>query len=83
MADHKKNEVLINKWSNFFNIIFDPWVLLLLLGTIIFIYYSTGLEDKKLLSIVTLIISLISGLLGGIIANRWAQMTELKVLVLS
>lgn len=81
MEESKNKQTLKDKWGSFFNVILDPWVIIMLIATVAFIYYSTQTEDKKLLAIITLIISLVSGLLGGIIANRWAQMTELKVLV--
>lgn len=81
MDDNKNKQSLKDKWGNFLNVMLDPWVVIMLIATTAFIYYSTQTEDKNLLAIITLIISLLSGLLGGIIANRWAQMTELKVLV--
>lgn len=80
--EEKKNQITLKeKWENFFNIILDPWVILLLVATVVFIICSTQTTDNKIAPILTLIISLMSGLLGGIIANRWAQMTELTVLV--
>ncbi len=81
MEESKNEQTLKEKWAIFFNVILDPWVIIMLISTVAFIHYSTQTEDKKLLAIITIIISLVSGLLGGIIANRWAQMTELKVLV--
>lgn len=80
MEDKSKNS-LKYKWSNFINVMLDPWVVLLLISTIAGIFYSIKIEDKNIFAILTLIISIASGLLGGIIASRWAQMTELKVLV--
>ena len=81
MGQEKNDINLKDKWNNFFNVIFDPWVLFLLILTIIFIVYSSTTDDKNVLAILTLVITLLAGLLGGIISNRWAQMTELKVLV--
>jgi hypothetical protein len=81
MEESKNKQNLKEKWGSFFNVMLDPWVIIMLLATVAFIYFSTQTEDKNLIAIITLIISLVSGLLGGIIANRWAQMTELKVLV--
>jgi hypothetical protein len=81
MEESKNKQNLKEKWGSFFNVMFDPWVIIMLLATVAFINYSTQTEDKNLIAIITLIISLVSGLLGGIIANRWAQITELKVLV--
>jgi|GEM_PF-815913 len=82
MDDNSKSEnSLKNKWSNFMKVVFDPWVLCLLIITGVFVYFSGEVDNKSFIPLITLIISLVSGLLGGIIANRWAQMTELKVLV--
>jgi hypothetical protein len=81
IEESKNQQNLKDKWSIFLNVILDPWVVILLIATISFINYSIRTEDKKLIAVITLIISLASGILGGIIANRWAQMTELRVLV--
>lgn len=81
MEENKNKITLKERWGSFFNIILDPWVIVLLIATVVFIIYSTQIKNNQILAISTLIISLISGLLGGIIANRWAQMTELTVLV--
>lgn len=77
------NNSLYKKWKNFLNVILDPWVIILSLATVYFIYFSNlpGTTDKNIISILTLIISLFSAILGGILANRWAEITELKVLV--
>ena len=81
MEENKNKPSIRDKLANFFNVMLDPWVIILLIATCTFIYYSTQTKETSLIALFTLIISLISGLLGGIIANRWAQMTELKVLV--
>jgi len=81
LQDRNKKYSLKGKWNDFFKVVFDPWVILLLVLTIIFIIYSANSADKSILGILTLVITLLSGLLGGVITNRWAQMTELKVLV--
>jgi predicted nucleic acid-binding Zn-ribbon protein len=81
MEESNNRQTLKDKWGNFCNVIFDPWVFIMLLMTIVFICYSNQTDNKNLVSIITLIISLLSGILGGIVANKWDQMTELKVLV--
>lgn len=81
MEENKNKESLKDKWCNFFNVLFDPWVIIMLAATILLIIYSSETDNQELETIINLIISLSSGLLGGIIANKWAQMTELKVLV--
>ena len=81
MEEYKNVQTLKEKWKIFINLILDPWVVVLIIMTFAFIHYSAQIEDKKTLAIIAVIISLVSGVLGGVIANRWAQMTELKVLV--
>ncbi|MBI5326487.1 MAG: YrzE family protein [Ignavibacteriae bacterium] len=77
-----KNKIsLKEKWVNFFNLIWDPLVVFLVILTAIFIYFSNIPLNKNILSVLILIITLVSGLLGGVIANKWAEMTEFKVLV--
>ncbi|MEI7509035.1 MAG: hypothetical protein WCJ62_06170 [Flavobacterium sp.] len=79
----KEKKTLCNKWKDFFNVVLDPWVLILLAATICFICYSNSpnTKDKNIISILTLIISLFSAIIGGILANRWSQMADEKVLV--
>ena len=79
----KENNNLCNKWKDFLNVVLDPWVLILSFATILFICYSNSpsTTDKNLISVLTLIISLFSAIIGGILANRWSQMTDEKVLV--
>jgi hypothetical protein len=81
MIEVNNKHSLKEKWKGFFDIVFDPWVLLMTIATIIFICYSLNTDNKELIAISTLIISLCSGLLGGIIVNKWSHLTELKVLV--
>jgi hypothetical protein len=74
---------LKEKWGIFLVLLFDPWVIIMLSATLFLLNYSNSIIDEKLRTILSLILSLVSGLLGGILSNRWAQMTELKVLVAS
>ena len=78
-----KNYSLIKKWGKFLLVILDPWVITLAIATIYFIYYSNKPKtvDKNILTILTLFISLFSAILGGVLANKWAEITEAKVLV--
>lgn len=79
--ENNKDRSLKEKWSNFFDIIFEPAVIILIVFVTFFIYYSNQTTDKTILAIVSIGISIFSSLLGGIIAHRWAEMTEQKVLV--
>lgn len=86
MGNQNNEQSLKQKWKNFLNVLFDPWVLALLIMTIgLGIYFnrisSDPTSNKDVLAIFTTIITVISGLLGGMISHKWAQMTEMKVLV--
>lgn len=72
---------LKQRWVDFFKVFGDPWVIILFISTLVLIYISTDSEDKKLVGILNFIISLTSGLLGGLITLRLSQITELTVLV--
>jgi len=81
MEKNNDNLSLKIKWSYFFKTVFDPWVLSLLATTIVLICLMNTEKFQILAPVLSLFLSLISGLLGGIISNRWSQMTETKVLV--
>lgn len=74
-----KND-LCEKWIFFITLILDPWVIISLLVTLFLIYVSTKPELKNFELFLNLLITLTSGLLGGIIANKWSVLTETKVL---
>ena len=84
--DQNSGQSLRHKWSSFLNVLLDPWVISLLVLTIILWIYlnrisSNQSSNRDVIAILTTIVSVVSGLLGGVIANRWSQMTEMKVLV--
>lgn len=61
----------IRKWKTFFNIVFDPWVILLTLLVYYLAYHVpnadwSGQVSKQIATIFTVMISIVSGLLGGI-----------------
>lgn len=71
---------LCEKWRFFMTLIFDPWVIISLIIILFLIYVSTKPELKNFELFLNLLITLTSGLLGGIIANKWSILTETKVL---
>lgn len=73
---------LKERWSTFINIILDPWVLILILGVITLILISSktsGNESLKLL--LTVLISIVSSVLGGLFVKRWSDINEEKIIV--
>jgi hypothetical protein len=79
--ENNKDQSLRLKWKYFINILFDPWIISLLLLVFILLYSSNNVADKNIQSFMTIVISVVSSLLGGIVAHRWAEKTELKVLI--
>lgn len=70
---------LCEKWKFFMTLILDPWVLISIVITLFLIYISTKPELKDFELFLNLLITLTSGLVGGIIAHKWGVLTETKV----
>ena len=71
----------LEKWAIFFAIILDPITLILLLGVFFLIWFSKAEEQNKLLmNILIVIISITSGVLGALISSRWSEITETKLI---
>ncbi len=67
----KKLKDLGDNWLNFIYLLINPFVLFLLIASIFLLIYSSKLTDPYMISIFTIIISIVTGLLGGIYAKRW------------
>ena len=72
---------LKNRWKAFGTIIFDPMVISLLICTIGLSAVLILQTDLVIIAIFTFLVSLFSSVLGGIIAKRWDDLTEEKVIV--
>lgn len=79
IKESNKNEVW-SKWKTFINLILDPWVIILLASTILLVYETTQPENNNIVFYLNLLITLTSGLLGGILANKWTSLTETRVI---
>ena len=55
----------IGRWTRFFGIILDPWNLTLILGVIGLFAFSIPQTNKTVSSLLFLLITLASGILGG------------------
>jgi hypothetical protein len=80
MINKKRNYELCEKWKLFFNILLDPWLLILLISTIILVVFSNDSDNREFLLYINLLITLTSSLLGGFFSNKWASLTEKNVL---
>jgi hypothetical protein len=69
------------RWSAFLYVVLDPWAIMLGFATAAFLYTSAGQSDKTISAVLSLGVTVSSGLLGGVLAHRWAENTEAQVLV--
>jgi hypothetical protein len=74
------------KWKAFIGIILDPWVIMLLLLTVTLGYVSTfvvptGQAEEAIVAVVSLLFGIFAGVLGGVVAKRWDDLTGERVLV--
>jgi len=77
----EQGALFLEKWAIFFAIILDPIILILLLGVLFLIWLSQGDgQNKLLMNILVVIISITSGVLGGLISSRWSEITETKLI---
>src|SRR5258706_2720185 len=75
---------LKQRWGTFLSILFDPWVLILTGATLLLFFVSsnrTAGSDPALIAILNVLLTLSSGLLGGIVAKYWLDVSETTVLV--
>jgi hypothetical protein len=72
-------------WVAFIRIILSPMILLLVVSVIALLYYRSTIPASSNLpplmdAIITIIISIFSGLAGGLIASKWLQFSESNIL---
>ena len=71
---------LSKKWWDLLLVIFDPYVVILT-SLIVYLYFLHNKQiDTNVIFVITLGISLVSGLVGGILAKRWDDLTETKII---
>jgi len=77
----RKMIALKNTWRNFINLVLDPWVLLfsVALGVLFFVFSKQ--TDFIVISILTVILSIVSGILGSVLLNRWKSINDEKIIV--
>lgn len=69
------------RWRAFGSIVFEPWSLLLLAIGVAFAHALTKQTQPGLLGTFTLMVSLISGVLGGLWTTRWQRLDDERVTV--
>jgi hypothetical protein len=70
-----------DRWRAFRDIVLDPWAVFLLIATIGLGGALVTQTDTLVVAVFTCIVSLTSGILGGVIAKKWSDLTEEKVIV--
>lgn len=69
------------RWSAFLDITFDPWVLLLFTAGMVLSVVLVRQENPEAVAALTLMLSLISGVLGGLLTARWTNITDERTIV--
>lgn len=70
---------LKERWKAFIKIVLDPVVFVLFPITAFLTWVLVGQTDRLIVVSLTLIISLLSGVLGGVLATKWEALTEKQV----
>ena len=76
----KWEENIERSWKHLIATLFNAPVFGLLLISIILLNFSSDITDPQISVILTLALSLVTGLLGGILAKKWDDLTDEKVL---
>jgi len=77
----KKQIKLYERWITFVKMVFDPWVVLLTIFLVLLLSFTTGSESGVLKVIFTLLIAVVSGLLGAILLKKWIDLTDEKIMI--
>jgi hypothetical protein len=75
-----KNISLKDSWKQFISIVFQPFVLILILASMAAGYLAANQKDPKIIALMTFIAAICGGALGGILTKRWSEMTEERVI---
>lgn len=72
---------LKERWISFLGIIGDPIAAILLGFTILLAIFLKSQKEPEIIVALTIIITITSGFLGGILRGKWSELTEEKVIV--
>jgi len=70
-----------NRWKTIREILFYPWIILLFIGTLLLTSILLNQTNVIILATSAFLISLFSGVLGGIVAKRLDIITEEKLII--
>lgn len=72
---------LAENWKPFLVVGLHPLVLTFLVISIVLIIYASSQTDSKMATILSILLSLTTGLLGGIASKKWDDLTQEKVIL--
>lgn len=76
-----KSTSLQDRWKQFLSIVLDPWVIILLIASAYAGVQAANQTDPKSIALMTFIAAVGAGVLGGVLAKRWSDITEERVIV--
>ena len=74
-------KALGDKWKAFGSLLLDPSVVVSFVVAVIFGWFLATQKEPSIVAILTIIVTLTSAVCGRIIARRWGELTEEKVIV--
>jgi len=72
---------LSSSWGSFLSVSLNPLVIIFFLVSLLLLFFSSRQTDPQLTILLTLMLSVITSLLGGIVASKWGDLTQEKVLL--
>lgn len=69
-----------HRWENLIYVVFDPAVIILLIICVILFFVSKNQTDTTMLFILTLAMSLFTGILGSVFTKRYDDIFETKII---
>lgn len=72
---------LKKRWILFFDVLIDPWNLLLIIAVAVFYYLSVNQTSSLASTLLFILITLASVMLGGRITKQWADLTEGSIVI--
>lgn len=71
---------MLSRWGGFLKIVLDPWIIFLAAGTVYLSIVLVNQSNRDVITILTFIVSVASGILGGILGKRWDDLVDEKVI---
>lgn len=72
---------LKDRWKIFISLLFDPFTIILLISSIILVYFASVQTNNELKAILTILTSISSAILGSRIMTIWSNETEGRVII--